>query len=84
MWANAVFEDLDAHLRRAGPGFTAATKDRRKHAGWAAYVPRQIRNEWKMAKKARDITGEILQGLREIKRGEFGRVMVTAAFGAMV
>jgi putative transcriptional regulator len=28
-----------------------------------------------MAKKARDIGAEILQGLREIKRGEFGRVL---------
>ena len=28
-----------------------------------------------MAKKARDIGAEILQGLREIKRGEFGRVI---------
>src|SRR6184192_10738 len=30
---------------------------------------------WKMAKKRRDIGIEILQGLREIKRGEFGRVI---------
>jgi putative transcriptional regulator len=28
-----------------------------------------------MAKKARDIGAEILQGLREIKRGAFGRVI---------
>jgi putative transcriptional regulator len=28
-----------------------------------------------MAKKTRDIGTEILQGLREIKRGEFGRVI---------
>jgi putative transcriptional regulator len=28
-----------------------------------------------MAKKTRDIGAEILQGLREIKRGEFGRVI---------
>ena len=28
-----------------------------------------------MANKARDIGAEILQGLREIKRGEFGRVI---------
>jgi putative transcriptional regulator len=28
-----------------------------------------------MAKKARDIGAEILQGLREIKRGKFGRVI---------
>ena len=28
-----------------------------------------------MAKKARDVGAEILQGLREIKRGEFGRVI---------
>ena len=28
-----------------------------------------------MAKKARDIGMEILEGLREIKRGEFGRVI---------
>ena|SRR5205807_5676279 len=28
-----------------------------------------------MAKKARDIGAEILQGLREIKRGDFGRVI---------
>jgi putative transcriptional regulator len=28
-----------------------------------------------MARKSRDIGGEILQGLREIKRGEYGRVI---------
>lgn len=28
-----------------------------------------------MAKKARDIGAEVLRGLREIKRGEFGRVI---------
>ena len=28
-----------------------------------------------MAKKTRDVGAEILQGLREIKRGEFGRVI---------
>jgi putative transcriptional regulator len=28
-----------------------------------------------MAKKARDIGAEVLQGLRELKRGEFGRVI---------
>ena len=28
-----------------------------------------------MAKQARDVGAEILQGLREIKRGEFGRVI---------
>jgi putative transcriptional regulator len=28
-----------------------------------------------MAKKKRDIGAEILQGIREIKRGEFGRVI---------
>jgi putative transcriptional regulator len=28
-----------------------------------------------MARKSRDIGAEILQGLREIKRGEFGRVI---------
>ncbi len=28
-----------------------------------------------MAKKARDVGGEILQGLREIKRGAIGRVV---------
>jgi len=28
-----------------------------------------------MAKKSRDIGAEILQGLREIKRGEYGRVI---------
>src|SRR5712692_6675079 len=30
---------------------------------------------WKMVKKRRDIGAEILQGLREIKRGEYGRVI---------
>src|SRR3954468_24733915 len=30
---------------------------------------------WRMAKKTRDMGAEILQGLREIKRGEFGRVI---------
>jgi putative transcriptional regulator len=30
---------------------------------------------WKMARKNRDIGAEILQGLREIKRGEYGRVI---------
>jgi putative transcriptional regulator len=30
---------------------------------------------WKMAKKTRDIGAQILQGLREIKRGEIGRVI---------
>src|ERR1035437_7784547 len=29
---------------------------------------------WRMARKSRDIGAEILQGLREIKRGEYGRV----------
>src|SRR6516164_2631718 len=29
----------------------------------------------KMGKKTRDIGAEILQGLRELKRGQFGRVM---------
>ena len=28
-----------------------------------------------MARKSRDIGAEILQGLREIKRGEYGRVI---------
>lgn len=28
-----------------------------------------------MARKSRDIGGKILQGLREIKRGEYGRVI---------
>src|SRR5260370_7362047 len=30
---------------------------------------------WKMAKKTRDVGAEILQGLREIKRGQVGRVI---------
>src|SRR5207253_630537 len=30
---------------------------------------------WTMAKKTRNVGAEILQGLREIKRGEFGRVI---------
>src|SRR3954471_17239797 len=30
---------------------------------------------WKMPKKTRDIGAEILQGLREIRRGEVGRVI---------
>src|SRR5690349_19176581 len=30
---------------------------------------------WKMAKQKRDIGAEILQALREIKRGEIGRVI---------
>jgi putative transcriptional regulator len=30
---------------------------------------------WKMARKKRDIGAEILEGLRELKRGEFGRVV---------
>src|ERR1700738_2609934 len=30
---------------------------------------------WMMAKKTRDVGAEILQGLREIKRGEHGRVI---------
>jgi len=30
---------------------------------------------WKMARRNRDIGAEILQGLREIKRGEYGRVI---------
>ena len=34
-----------------------------------------------MAKKARDIGAEILQGLREIKRGEVGRVINVPAIG---
>jgi putative transcriptional regulator len=31
--------------------------------------------QWIMAKNDRNIVAEILQGLREIKRGEFGRVI---------
>src|SRR3954454_5962630 len=30
---------------------------------------------WRMAKKARDIGAEVLQGLRELKHGEGGRVV---------
>lgn len=30
---------------------------------------------WKRAKKPRDFGAEILQGIREIKRGEYGRVI---------
>src|ERR1041385_7377277 len=30
---------------------------------------------WKMPKKTRNVGAEILEGLREIKRGEFGRVV---------
>jgi hypothetical protein len=33
-----------------------------------------------MAKKKRNIGAEILQGLREIKRGEFGRVIKVPSF----
>jgi len=36
---------------------------------------REIRNEVEMAKKMRDIGTELLQGIREIKRGEHGRVI---------
>src|SRR5438132_6355923 len=30
---------------------------------------------WRMLKKTRDVGAEILQGLQEIKRGEYGRVI---------
>ena len=41
-----------------------------------AHVLRQIRREIEMAKKrTRDIGTEILEGIREIRRGEIGRVV---------
>ena len=41
----------------------------------AAHDLRQIRKAGKMAKAKRNIGAEIQQGLREIKRGKFGRVI---------
>src|SRR3990172_2398955 len=38
-------------------------------------IERSRRPWWKMVRKSRDIGAEILQGLREIKRGEYGRVI---------
>jgi putative transcriptional regulator len=36
---------------------------------------RKLRRKWKMAKTKRNVGREVLDGLREIKRGEYGRVI---------
>src|SRR6266849_3447945 len=45
---------------------------------WTTFRPTSCASyakRWKMAKKTRNIGAEILQGIREIKRGEYGRVI---------